>query len=229
MLLRPLVVAATHDGQQLRGQLALAFLRLAGLGGGSCELVESEDRLDDVMDKVHRRIGTPVLTGLELTGDLDILPGTMVPARLPELFAGAPLRISGRYLGNVENLRIKATDATGRPFEETVVATRSDNAALTAVWARGHIRDLEDRYQTASGSRRAAVAKEITTISLQFSVLCRFTSFVAVDRAEVEWLIKRITEDDVIHDNERALLAYIKEQAVFIDPALDPYLAKYGV
>lgn len=51
----------------------------------------------------------------------------------------------------------------------------------------------------------------------------------AVDRAEVEWLIKRITEDDVIHDNERALLAYIKEQAVFIDPALDPYLAKYGV
>ncbi len=51
----------------------------------------------------------------------------------------------------------------------------------------------------------------------------------AVDRAEVEWLIERIDEDDVIHDNERALLAYIKEKAVFIDPALDPYFAKYGV
>ena len=51
----------------------------------------------------------------------------------------------------------------------------------------------------------------------------------AVDRAEVEWLIERITEDDVIHDNERALLAYIKEKAVFIDPALDPYFEKYGV
>ena len=30
--------------------------RLACLGGGCCELVESEDRLDDVMDRIHRRI-----------------------------------------------------------------------------------------------------------------------------------------------------------------------------
>lgn len=51
----------------------------------------------------------------------------------------------------------------------------------------------------------------------------------AVDRAEVEWLIERIEEDDVIHDNERALLAYIKEKAVFIDPSLDSYFEKYGV
>ena len=51
----------------------------------------------------------------------------------------------------------------------------------------------------------------------------------AVDRAEVEWLIERITEDDPVHDNERALLAYIKEKAVFIDPALDPYFEKFGV
>ena len=33
-----------------------------GQGGGSCELVESEDRLDAVMDAIHRRIGTPVVT-----------------------------------------------------------------------------------------------------------------------------------------------------------------------
>ena len=33
-----------------------------GQGGGSCELVESEDRLDAVMDSIHRRIGTPVVT-----------------------------------------------------------------------------------------------------------------------------------------------------------------------
>src|SRR5437016_1854138 len=37
-----------------------AFLRrLAEQGRGSCELVESEDRLDEVMTAVHRRIGTP--------------------------------------------------------------------------------------------------------------------------------------------------------------------------
>src|SRR5882724_7459120 len=44
-----------------------AFLRrLAAAGGGLCELVESEDRLDAVMAKVHRRIGTPIATELAL-------------------------------------------------------------------------------------------------------------------------------------------------------------------
>lgn len=33
--------------------------RLAGLGGGRCELVESEDRLDEAMEHIHRRIGAP--------------------------------------------------------------------------------------------------------------------------------------------------------------------------
>jgi Ca-activated chloride channel homolog len=61
-----------------------AFLnRLAELGGGGCELVESEDRLDEVMDQMHRRIGQPVLTKLPAArrlrrvagADLRALPG----------------------------------------------------------------------------------------------------------------------------------------------------------
>src|SRR5262249_30099451 len=44
-----------------------AFLkRLATLGGGACDCVESEDRLDTIMDRVHRKIGTPVLTNLSV-------------------------------------------------------------------------------------------------------------------------------------------------------------------
>jgi Ca-activated chloride channel homolog len=46
-----------------------AFLRrLAALGAGLCELVESEDRLDQVMNKVHCRIGLPVVQHLSLKG-----------------------------------------------------------------------------------------------------------------------------------------------------------------
>jgi len=40
--------------------------RLAIAGGGRCELVESEDRLDEAMDRIHRRIGSPVITGVTL-------------------------------------------------------------------------------------------------------------------------------------------------------------------
>ena len=43
--------------------------RLAGMGGGRCELVESEDRLDEAMDAIHRRIATPLAQGLSLTAE----------------------------------------------------------------------------------------------------------------------------------------------------------------
>src|SRR5207237_10267117 len=56
--------------------------------------------------------------------------------------------------------------------------------ALPAVWARGKLRELEDRY-LVGGSDRTRLEKDIVALSLRFGVLCRFTSFVAVDRAEV--------------------------------------------
>ncbi len=42
--------------------------RLACLGGGACDLVESEERLDEVLSKIHRRVGTPILTGVRIAG-----------------------------------------------------------------------------------------------------------------------------------------------------------------
>jgi Ca-activated chloride channel family protein len=163
-----------------------AFLRrLAVVGGGACELVESEDRLDAVMDRVHRRIAEPTLTGLQLkaTG-LRLDADTQVPARLPDLFAGAPLTIMGRYRGVAEgSISLDGRDAAGRPWSETAAAQTSSNSAVTATWARGHLRTLEDAYAIGSGDR-SALEKRIVETSLRFGVLCRFTAFVAVDRSE---------------------------------------------
>ncbi|MCA8925640.1 MAG: VWA domain-containing protein [Planctomycetes bacterium] len=157
--------------------------RLAGLSGGFCELVESEDRLDEVMDQVHRRIGTPLLTDLRLEGvGLELVPGSMVPARLPDLFAGAPLRILGRYRGTPGKLTVRAFDAAGSEVIEQLAGVACSSSVAHKVWARGRVRDLEDRYVTTSDR---SLAGEITALSLRHGVLCRFTSFVAVDRAEV--------------------------------------------
>ena len=74
--------------------------RLAAAGGGRCELVESEDRLDEAMDHIHRRIGAPLVTSLTLAAEgLDRAGCTLAPARLPDLFPGVPLVVSGRYPG----------------------------------------------------------------------------------------------------------------------------------
>jgi Ca-activated chloride channel family protein len=162
-----------------------AFLkRLADLGGGASRLVESEDRLDAVMDDVHRHIGTAVLTNLRLEpAGLAFVPGSVVPSRMPDLFAGSPLTIMGRYTGSPQGaIALQARDAAGQMWQAEVKASRAAGAAPATVWARGKLRDLEDRYVVAGGPE---LEKEIVATSLRFGVLCRFTAFVAVDRSAV--------------------------------------------
>ncbi|GLW97198.1 VIT domain-containing protein [Microtetraspora sp. NBRC 16547] len=180
--------------------------RLALLGSGRCELVESEDRLDEAMENIHRRIGSPLVTGLSLRTDgFELAPGTVTHAG--SLYPGVPLLVSGRYRGRPAAggpgpaLRSGTADATGqsthpsgeqaltvhgltsdgRPWETRVPAVTvrgaAEGGAARAMWARAHVRDLEDRY--AIGDR--SLEHEIIETSLRFGVLCRFTAFVAVD------------------------------------------------
>ena len=156
--------------------------RLAALGGGRCELVESEDRLDEAMDRIHRRIGTPLVTDLALDAPwADAEP--VSPSRLPDLFAGAPLRIMGRYRGESgADITVMGQRPDGAGWRTTVKAVTGDNPAVAAVWARGRLRDLEDRYVTATdAAERQRLERSIVDTSLQFGVLCRFTAYVAVD------------------------------------------------
>jgi Ca-activated chloride channel family protein len=160
--------------------------RFAGAGGGLCELVESEDRLDAVMAKVHRRIGTPVATELHLEAPgLDVHRGTITPAKLPDVYAGAPVVVLGRYTGAAPRDAALAISGTtfGDPLKLTIArdAQAQAGAWLGASWARAYIRELEDRY--AIGARE--LEAEIVRVSKQFTVLSRFTAFLAVDRSEV--------------------------------------------
>jgi Ca-activated chloride channel family protein len=164
-----------------------AFLtRLAELGGGGSEIVESEDRLDEVMDQVHRQIGTPVLTGLRLEpAGLAVTPGSLVPERLPDLFTGTPVVVLGRYRGAPEGTMVlSGRDSRGQEWGVKLAGYRDDSKAPATVWARGKLRAMEDRYAIGQGDL-ARLEKEIVTLSLRFGVMCRFTAFVAVDRAEV--------------------------------------------
>lgn len=150
--------------------------RLAGLGAGRCELVESEDRLDAAMDQIHRRIGAPLVTDLSLK-DLDVEPGTVT--HLGALFPGVPLRVYGRCREG-SSVTVRGL-ASGAPWEERVTGTVVANPALKAVWARAHLRELEDRYAMGEHELEAAIVET----SLKYGVLCRFTAYVAVDTRQV--------------------------------------------
>ncbi len=170
--------------------------RLAAIGRGRCELVESQDRLDEAMARIHERIASPVVTGLTLEpAGLRIVADSTAPARLPDLFAGAPALICGRFEtdGMAEDsggpnaaasIKVRGMSADGTSYEQVLTGTPGRSGVATATWARGFLRELEDRYTclaTDSPGELERLEDRIVAVSLRFGVLCRFTAFLAVD------------------------------------------------
>lgn len=154
--------------------------RLAARGAGRCELVESEDRLDEAMTHIQRRIGAPVIT------DVVVTPASSLPASA--IYPGVPLVVFGRYSGSApESMTVRGRTRDGADWQEVVSVRQLDEPAVRAQWARAALRDLEDRYATGDRTLEA----EIVRTSLRFGVLCRFTAFVAVD--------EQVVSDGTVH------------------------------
>ena len=152
--------------------------RLAGLGHGRSELVESEERLDEVMARLARTIGRPALTSLRVRAEgVSLLDDTVTPARLPDAFAGIPCVISGRYRGAGDvTFHVDADES----FTTALPARVAPEAvAVQTIWARSVVRDLEDEY--AAYSADDELAARLVAHSVRFGVLSRFTAFVAID------------------------------------------------
>ncbi|MHA7651612.1 VIT domain-containing protein [Mycobacterium sp. ML4] len=152
--------------------------RLAGLGRGRSELVESEERLDEAMARLARTIGRPALTSVRVSAEgVALLDGTVTPSRPPDAFAGVPCVIGGRYRGaGAATFQVTADGG----FTTALAARVAPEAvAVRTMWARSVVRDLEDEY--ASYSADDELAATLVAHSVRFGVLSRFTAFVAVD------------------------------------------------
>src|SRR4051794_2182187 len=153
--------------------------RLAAAGAGRCELVESEDRLDEAMEHIQRRVGSPLAVDLSLLADdFTLVDDTRVPGRLPGLYPGVPLVITGRYRGRPAGaLTVLGQTRDGTAWSVRAAVQEVTAPALGALWARGQLRQLEDRYVAGDPS----VEPHLVDVSIRYGVLCRFTAYVAVD------------------------------------------------
>ncbi len=171
----PLIGATRVHTVGIDRAVNVGFLgRLAALGAGRCELVESEDRLDEAMEQIHRRIAAPVLTDVTVTAE-----GFAVEAVAPQtVFPGVPLVVFGRYTGTAAGtLTVRGRTRDEEDFVREVPVRAGTEPAITAQWARARLRELEDRYVAG----RHDLEQTIVATSLRYGVLCRFTAYVAVD------------------------------------------------
>ena len=161
--------------------------RLADLAGGLCELVESEDRLDEVMDRIARRLQPPRLTDLSLeSDDVSWDPADIVPSRLPDLFPGRPVTILVRHQATdgPVRVRVRGQRPNGSAWTTELTGTPADRSTLASAWGRLRVRELEDRVAASYYDDVEELQQQIVQVSLESGVLSRYTAFVAVDESE---------------------------------------------
>jgi Ca-activated chloride channel homolog len=155
--------------------------RLAEQNGGSVTYVQPGENLELVLSEFWGRIATPLLTDLEMTFD-GIEVSDLHPAKLPDMFAGSSLLLSGRYRPTEANRQGTLT-VTGRAGEErrTFVYTfnlaeTGDHAFVPRLWATRQIGRLLDTVRTEGETE--ALIEEIRALGLTYGLVTPYTTFV---------------------------------------------------
>lgn len=163
---------------------------MADEGRGYVRYVDPTTDVFEVAETMARDLKTPLLTDIEIDwGELDV--HDVVPARIPDLFAGGSVRVLARYQGGGQGEITVRGKVRG---QEAVLPVHVDlnnqsqpdarTQALPLIWARTNIADLERAYAVRDG-QPDEIETQITDLGLKHSLQTRYTSFVAVSEAVV--------------------------------------------
>jgi Ca-activated chloride channel family protein len=150
-------------------------------GRGVATFIGPHENPEAFVDRFVARIATPVFTDLRLSWEgIDV--DDLEPALPPDLFAGQPLVIHGRYREPGAGTLVLEGRLRGRHqvLRRTVTlpAYAADHEALGRLWARARI----DRLTRESYGRLDADAvAAVTDLGLRFRLMTPYTSLVAVD------------------------------------------------
>lgn len=161
---------------------------MAHAGRGEVEYVTLVSQAGGAVKRFYERILAPLLTDIEIDwGGLPVFD--VYPRRIPDLFSSKPVLIHGRLKEHADAaITLRGTTGSG-PFARRIrINTRGDstqNDALASLWARKKVESLVQR--DLIGQQKGRFSRElketVTALGLEFRLMTRFTSFVAVDES----------------------------------------------
>jgi Ca-activated chloride channel family protein len=158
--------------------------RLAEVGRGFPSYISLRESPAKVLVELARRTTYPYLTDVKIAwGGLAV--HDLVPQRIPDVYAGMPLMIAGRYRKAGRGTVVVTARTAGRAVAVKLPVTlpaAKRQGAVAHLWARQRINELVSMNYTEV---RAATKKEITRLGLRFGLVTDYTSYVAVDRSRV--------------------------------------------
>jgi len=173
---------------------SLLMTRMAEVGRGAYthigDVAEVNARMTELLDRLTR----PAVTDLavRLVGS----SGEITPNPLPDLYAGDPLVVIARGPSLSGTLEVTGRIG-GRPWRQSVpLAEAVEGPGVARLWARRRIAEVEvaDTLGTIDENR---AADTIARLGLEYSLVTRETSLVAVDRTPARPRGARLTEQEL--------------------------------
>ncbi|MEO1611879.1 MAG: marine proteobacterial sortase target protein, partial [Pseudomonadota bacterium] len=165
--------------------------RAAEIGRGAHVYIGDPNEVREKMEALFAKIEAPSITDLAL----DLPPGvTAAPAILPDLYAGEPLTVA---LKGAVDAPIRLTGRRGeQPFEMTLdLAQAPERTGVAKLFARRKIAGLE--AERLIGDDPFAVDADILTTALDYGLVSRLTSLIAVDEAPIRPFAAPLTRAEV--------------------------------
>lgn len=160
--------------------------QMGRIGRGFTRYLDPTENVDAVAAELADRLQSPVLTDIEIDWGT-LAPSEVYPARIGDLFAGHSLRVQGRYGTSgthdiVVHGRINNHTATLPLRLQLGDDDHGDAVALK--WARSAIADAMEQLVTPRPDRwddldDDEIQARVTQLGLDFSLVTRWTAFVA--------------------------------------------------
>ncbi len=150
-------------------------------GGGMAKVLELNTDPGPLVEQIADRIHRAQLAKIQIDWN-GLSVYETYPLRIPELWAGRPVVMFGRYeAGGSQKIELSGT-AEGKQLKYKRHVTLPDaqptHDVLSKVWARKKIEDISAQLYAAAAPE---IIEEITNIALTHRLMTQYTSFVAVD------------------------------------------------
>jgi Ca-activated chloride channel family protein len=179
--------AAIHDGLG-RSRLftvgigsapnAYFMTRAARQGRGTFTYMDDVTKVTEQSAKLFAALENPVMTDLEMK--LPAGAADAYPSPLPDLYAGEPVTLVMRAKDLRGDLTLSGK-LNGKTWSQTFsLAGAAQSTGVTQLWARARIAGFEESRYT--GMSMEDVDKGVLQTALDFHLVSRLTSLVAVDK-----------------------------------------------
>jgi len=153
---------------------------IAKAGMGEPFVVTKSEEAPSTAERFREYIESPVLTKLEVHYE-GFEAYDVEPPALPDLLGQRPVVLFGKWRGSRNGqIGVSGTGARGaysRQFRTADAQPLQENAALRYLWARERIARLSDFN---FGKPSEDEIRQVTSLGLNYSLLTRYTSFIAV-------------------------------------------------